>query len=102
MAKPAPKTALSKAPGRVHPVAPPPAEQAAQPADAPHMAPAPELVPQAPVAAVEPPAPTLAMFSVRMDPVLRRRVKRYAAEQDTSLQDVAAAALHEYLERHGG
>jgi hypothetical protein len=102
MAKPAPKTALSKAPGRVHPVAPSPAEQAAQPADAPDMVRAPESAPQAPAATAEPPAPSLAMFSVRMDPVLRRRVKRYAAERDTSLQDVAAAALHEYLERHSG
>lgn len=87
MAKPAPKTALRKAPAAVHPVAPPAPEEPTAP-------------PTAPALATAEPAAPLAMFSVRMDPALRRRVKRYAAETDTSLQDVAAAALAEYLERH--
>jgi len=88
MAKPSPKSALRKAPAAVHPVAPPPPEEST-----------------APPAAAAPPAAEaapLAMFSVRMDPALRRRVKRYAAETDASLQDMTAAALAEYLERNGG
>lgn len=89
MAKPAPKTALRKAPAAVHPIAPTTEVVPEQQAPA---------APPAPESAAEP-AP-LAMFSVRMDPALRRRVKRYAAEADTSLQDVTAAALAEYLERH--
>lgn len=88
MAKPAPKTALRKAPAAVHPVAPS------------------KVVPNAPAPATAPSpsaqAVPLAMFSVRMDPALRRRVKQYAAGNDLSLQDVATAALSEYLERHGG
>lgn len=91
MVKPAPKTALRKAPAAVHPVAPAPEVVPEQQAPA---------APPTPEAAAEP--PPLAMFSVRMDPALRRRVKRYAAEVDTSLQDVTAAALAEYLERHQG
>jgi len=42
------------------------------------------------------------MFSVRMDPTLRRRVKRWAAENDTTVQALTATALSDYLERHGG
>ena len=45
-------------------------------------------------------ASSLPMFSVRMDPALRRQVKRWAAEHEVSLQALTAAALHEYMERH--
>ncbi|ABS06167.1 hypothetical protein [Kineococcus radiotolerans] len=126
MAKPAPKTALRKAPAAVHPVAPPaPAAALAgndlqdpflpgfdpAPSDAVDAAPAPESAPAAesvaepvtsPAAPAGQPAAALPMFSVRMDPTLRRRVKRWAAENDTTVQALTAAALSEYLERHDG
>lgn len=43
----------------------------------------------------------LAMFSARIDPAVRRRVKRFAAETDETLQAITEAALTEYLDRRG-
>ncbi|WP_432548634.1 hypothetical protein [Kineococcus sp. SYSU DK004] len=103
MARPAPKGALRKAPGREHPVAPAPsADSPTAPATA---TPAAAQAAAAPDPAVETAAPAapaaaLPMFSVRMDPVLRRRVKLWAAEHDMSVQALTAAALSEYLDRH--
>jgi len=91
MAKPAPKTALRKAPGREHPIAPTPEPTPEQPTT------------QAPAApATSEAAEKLPMYSVRMDPALRRRAKRWAAEHDTSLQALTAAALSDYLDKRGG
>ena len=85
MARPTPQPALSKAPSREHPVAP-----AVSPLTQP---------PEAP--AVSPPAERLEMFSARINRSLRRRVKRYSADSDQSLQEIAEAALSEYLDRRG-
>lgn len=40
--------------------------------------------------------------SLRMTPELRRRAKIYAAANDTSLQDVVATAVREFLAKRGG
>ncbi|MGI4896140.1 MAG: ribbon-helix-helix domain-containing protein [Janthinobacterium lividum] len=125
MAKPTPKTALRKAPAAAHPVAPPPAAASSAlagddlqdtflpgfdtaPSDAtdnayamPTPEPAAESVASPAVSAGQP-AAALPMFSVRINPTLRRRVKRWAAENDTTVQALTAAALSDYLERHGG
>jgi len=125
MAKPSPKTALRKAPAAAHPIAPPPAA-ASSPAlagddlqdpflpgfDSPpsdvtdnaDAVPTPEPVTESVASPAVPagqPAAALPMFSVRMDPTLRRRVKRWAAENDITVQALTAAALSDYLKRHG-
>ncbi|RYF12302.1 MAG: hypothetical protein EOO40_01555 [Deltaproteobacteria bacterium] len=125
MAKPSPKTALRKAPAAVHPVAPPPTAASSAPAGddlqdpflpgfdsvpsgATHNAdpvPTPEPAAES-VASLAMPtgqqAAALPMFSVRMDPTLRRRIKRWAAENDITVQALTATALSDYLKRHGG
>jgi len=124
MAKPTPKTALRKAPAAVHPVAPSatvpagddlqdpflpgfdpaPADAAdavLAPGPAPVIEPATEPV-ISPTAPAGQPAASLPMFSVRMDPALRRRVKRWAAENDITVQALTTIALSKYLESHGG
>lgn len=125
MAKPSPKTALRKAPAATHPVAPPAPAVVVSPAatgdlqdpflpgfDTPSSDVtdntgaastselAAESIASPAVPAGQPAA--LPMFSVRMDPTLRRRVKRWAAENDTTVQALTATALSDYLERHGG
>lgn len=125
MAKPSPKTALRKAPAATHPIAPQPATASSVPAndDLPdpflpgfdstpsdttdHMDAVPTPIPAAksvasPAAPAGQSAAALPMFSVRMDPTLRRRVKRWAAENDVTVQALTAAALSDYLKRHGG
>ncbi len=82
MARPEAKPALGKAPVREHPVAP---------QDAPAVAPA-------MIGTPAPPSPrTTAMYSARVDLDLKRRVKRYAVENDISVQDITEQALTEFL-----
>ncbi|GAB3247812.1 hypothetical protein GCM10027586_17970 [Kineococcus gypseus] len=128
MPKPAPKGALRKAPSGPHPIAPPtaPSAESATPeavdtGGTSPVAPAPPpavTAEQEPAGAAQPSigqaggeqggvepdsavrAASLPMFSVRMDPALRRQVKRWAAEHEVSLQALTAAALHEYMSRH--
>ncbi len=87
MPRPTSQPALGKAPKRDHPAVPPAATPASelQPS-----ADSPEHRPQ-----------RLAMFSARIDPAVRRRVKRFAAEFDETLQAITEAALTEYLDRRG-
>ncbi|WP_432485694.1 MULTISPECIES: hypothetical protein [Kineococcus] len=130
MPKPAPKGALRKAPSGPHPIAPStvrPAESATPEAvstdEATSTTPVLAAVARTEQAPVEAErlssnqasneqgdagpssavrAASLPMFSVRMDPALRRQVKQWAAEHEVSLQALTAAALHEYMERHSG
>jgi len=127
MAKPSPKTALRKAPAAAHPVAPTAPAAVASPAatgdelqdpflpgfdpvpadaaDNDDAVPTPEPAGQSVTSPAVPagqPAAALPMFSVRMDPTLRRRVKRWAAENDITVQALTATALSDYLKRHGG
>lgn len=83
--QPAP-TALGARPA--HPFSPPPTI-AAEPAAAPALEPA-----------VEPAVESARNFSTRLTPALQRRVKRHAIDTDASVQDVVAAALTEYLDKH--
>lgn len=93
MPRPVSQPALGKAPRRPHPAAPAPASSSAAPSTpstgggGSAAAPAPSTVAQ------------LTMFSVRIQPALRRRVKRYAAETEESVQAITEAALREYLDR---
>jgi recombinational DNA repair protein (RecF pathway) len=92
MARPTSRPAFTRAPVKEHPVAPAPAPaQAPSPASA-EAAAAPPVSRDAPEA--------LAMFSARINPRLRRRIKLYAAETDQSLQAITEAALSEYLDRN--
>jgi hypothetical protein len=41
------------------------------------------------------------MIGVRMQPDLVKAIKRYALENDTSMQDVTIEALQDFLKKHG-
>lgn len=87
MPRPTSQPALDKAPKRDHPAVPPlsgPPPGSAPPTDPTEHRPR-----------------RLAMFSARIDPAVRRRVKRFAAETDETLQAITEAALTEYLDRRG-
>lgn len=77
MTTPARKPALTRAPAREHPVAPPPPPSAteATPAN----------------------GNETVMLSARVDAEFRRTVKRYAVEHGVSIQHVVTEALRSYL-----
>jgi hypothetical protein len=87
MPRPTSQPALDKAPKRDHPAVP-------------LSAPAPGSLPP-PTDLTEHHPRRLAMFSARIDLAVRRRVKRFAAETDETLQAITEAALTEYLDRRG-
>jgi hypothetical protein len=41
------------------------------------------------------------MIGVRMQPDLVKAIKRYALENDTSMQEVTIEALQDFLKKHG-
>lgn len=82
MARPEPKPAISKAPSREHPVAPP-----LQSLD--------RVLPPPTEEASE-------LFSTRLRPSTRRRLKMYAASTGELIQAITEQAVIEYLDRQGG
>lgn len=95
MARPTAKPALSKAPTRAHPVAPPtvasPAVKAPEVSAVVAESPAPPVTPE--VIAED----RKVMYSARIRESLRRQVKRHAADTDLTVEEITEAALTEYL-----
>jgi len=97
MARPAAKPALSKAPTRTHPVAPP--TVASPVVEAPEVSAvvAESLAPVTPKVVAE---ERKVMYSARIRESLRRQVKRHAADTDLTVEEITEAALTEYLTNH--
>lgn len=78
MARPAPKPAIAKAPSREHPAAP---LQSVDPSPA------------------APAQGTTELFSTRLRPSTRRRLKMYAASSGDLIQAITEQAVVEFLDR---
>ena len=81
-----------------------PAHPFTPPAEAPAAPPVTEQPQPATSVAVAPPAAaetseSTRNFSTRLTPALQRRLKRFAVDNDTSVQEVVAAAVTEYLDQ---